>query len=164
MKYKKRVEDRVEVYGKIINLKQKFIDLKQKPKLKGEMTIEASIVMPMVFLMLAFTLFMAFYLHDIVVTKVYVYGKCIEMYDKNETTEMERLATKAIDSIPVFVADNKIKKVNKSAVTIESKYNFQMRWIKNIMDNDEDIEIKIEKNMDEQKMYICKEFIDSKAN
>ena len=40
MKYKKRVEDRVEVYGKIINLKQKFIDLKQKPKLKGEMTIE----------------------------------------------------------------------------------------------------------------------------
>ena len=129
MKYKKRVEDRVEVYGKIINLKQKFIDLKQKPKLKGEMTIEASLVMPMVFLMLAFTLFMAFYLHDIVVTKVYVYGKCIEMYDKNEKTEMERLATKAIDSIPVFVADNKIKKVNKSAVTIESKYNFQMRWI-----------------------------------
>ena len=56
MKYKKRVEDRVEVYGKIINLKQKFIDLKQKPKLKGEMTIEASLVMPMVFLMLAFTL------------------------------------------------------------------------------------------------------------
>ena len=51
MKYKKRVE----VYGKIINLKQKFIDLKQKPKLKGEMTIEASLVMPMVFLMLAFT-------------------------------------------------------------------------------------------------------------
>ena len=68
------------------------------------------------------------------------------------------------DSIPVFVADNKIKKVNKSAVTIESKYNFQMRWIKNIMDNDEDIEIKIEKNMDEQKMYICKAVIDSKAN
>ena len=30
MKYKKRVEDKVEVYGKIINLKQKFIDLKQK--------------------------------------------------------------------------------------------------------------------------------------
>ena len=114
--------------------------------------------------MLAFTLFVAFYLHDIVVTKVYVYGKCIEMYDKNEKTEMERLATKAIDSIPVFVADNKIKKVNKSAVTIESKYNFQMRWIKNIMDNDEDIEIKIEKNMDEQKMYICKAVIDSKAN
>ena len=47
---------------------------------------------------------------------------------------------------------------------IESKYNFQMRWIKNIMDNDEDIEIKIEKNMDEQKMYICKAVIDSKAN
>lgn len=157
MKYKKRVEDKVEVYGKIINLKQKL-------KLKGEMTIEASLVMPMVILMLAFTLFVAFYLHDIVVTKVYVYGKCIEMYDKNEKTEMERLATKAIDSIPVFVADNKIKKVNKSAVTIESKYNFQMRWIKNIMDNDEDIEIKIEKNMDEQKMYICKAVIDSKAN
>ena len=39
-----------------------------------------------------------------------------------------------------------------------------MRWIKNIMDNDEDIEIKIEKNMDEQKMYICKAVIDSKAN
>ena len=159
MKYKKRVEDKVEVYGKIINLKQKFIDLKQKfidlkqkTKLKGEMTIEASLVMPMVFLMLAFTLFVAFYLHD------------IEMYDKNEKTEMERLATKAIDSIPVFVADNKIKKANKSAVTIESKYNFQMRWIKNIMDNDEDIEIKIEKNMDEQKMYICKAVIDSKAN
>ena len=70
MKYKKRVEDKVEVYGKIINLKQKLIDLKQKPKLKGEMTIEASLVMPMVFLMLAFTLFVAFYLHDIVVTKV----------------------------------------------------------------------------------------------
>ena len=50
MKYKKRVEDRVEVYGKIIKLKAKFIDLKQKPKLKGEMTIEASLVMPMVFL------------------------------------------------------------------------------------------------------------------
>ena len=46
MKYKKRVEDKVEVYGKIINLKQKLIDLKQKPKLKGEMTIEASLVMP----------------------------------------------------------------------------------------------------------------------
>ena len=39
MKYKKRVEDRVEVYGKIINLKQKFIDLKQKPKLKGEVSV-----------------------------------------------------------------------------------------------------------------------------
>ena len=164
MKYKKRVEDRVEVYGKIINLKQKFIDLKQKPKLKGEMTIEASLVIPMVFLMLAFKIIVEIYLHDIIYKKVNVYVKYLEMYDKNEKTEMERLATKAIDSIPVFVADNKIKKANKSAVTIESKYNFQMRWIKNIMDNDEDIEIKIEKNMDEQKMYICKAVIDSKAN
>lgn len=138
-----------------------------KIKVKGEMTIEASLVMPMVFLMLAFTLFVAFYLHDIVVTKAYIYGKCIEMYDKNEKHEkheMERLAAKAVDSVPVFIADNKIKKVNKNVVTIESKYNFQMRWIKNIMNNSEEMEIKIEKNMDNQKMYICKAVIDSGAN
>lgn len=140
-------------------MKEKIKKL-MKTEISGEITIEASIVVPMVILILAFVLFVSFYLHDIVVTSAFSYGRIIEINNMKNSSSVQEITEKAIKEAPLFVAKNSEERIDKEKVTIVSKYNFPMKWIKVIMDNSNETVIEVEKNMNTEIMYIYKTVLD----
>ena len=118
----------------------------------GQITIEASIIVPMIILIITALIYMTLYAHDIISIRSSAYGLGVEEVEKN--TKMAGL----------FVIKSKIvETVSKSYVKInmdmENKKN--TNFIKNIIYCENQESITVQKTMNTEVLYSARALMDT---
>lgn len=127
-----------------------------KKKLSGQITIETSIVFPIVMMIVASLIFISFYIHDVTTIKSFMYSAGIQNIEK-DFDEFERQIKAKTQKIPIFIIKPQITCKEKNShyeIIVNGNYNNQIKWLKNIMASNKIIQtIKVEKNMSGEIMY-----------
>lgn len=118
----------------------------------GQITIEASIIVPMIILIITALIYMTLYAHDIISIRSSVYGYAVEEGEKN--TKMPGL----------FVIKPKIiETVSKSYIKInmdmENKEN--TNFIKNMIYGKNQESITVQKTMDTEVLFSARALLDT---
>lgn len=117
----------------------------------GMITVEASIVVPIVLLVIASLIYMTFYVHDIISIRSGVYSMVIE----NNKTGMPSL----------FVMNPKVVKTetgNKIKIQIHMNSKAEANFLKNIINSESEESLTIQKTMNTDILYAGRAMIDAK--
>lgn len=135
-----------------------------KRKLLGEITIEVSIVFPLIMMIVASFVYFSFYIHDVMTIKSLTYSAGIQNVQE-DIDSFEKEVKKRVNQMPVFVLNTDILSSEKSTyfqVDIDSQSNRHIGWLEKIIGYDKSSQsIKIEKKISREILYGCRAACDA---
>lgn len=132
-----------------------------KKKLRGEITVEAAIVIPILILVVISLIYFALYVHDILVLKSYAYSAGIENINYKLDDFSNNVKTK-INKAPALIITPKVKCYKKNDnyfIEIIGINTSKIRILDNLITG-ESMKIKIQKSIERDSMYIVRGIID----
>lgn len=135
-----------------------------KNKLSGQITIEVSIVFPIVMMIVVSLIWVSFYINDVITIRSFAYSAGIQNVQK-DFGEFEAAVKTKMKKVPTFILKTKVSCKEEQTcfkISVKSDSSKQIRWMKNIMGNNRYAQtIKIEKSMPKEILYgyrtICDE-------
>lgn len=135
-----------------------------KKKLLGEITIEVSIVFPLIMMLVVSLVYFSFYIHDVMTIKSFAYSVGIQNAQK-EIETFKKEVRKRENKIPVFVLKTNILCSEKNTyfqIDIDSQSNRHVGWLEKIIGYDKNSQsIKIEKKISGEVLYGCRAACDA---
>ena len=127
-----------------------------KKRLSGQMTVEVSLVLPIVMMVVVSLLHISLFVHDVITIKSFAYSignrnirKEIDEFESNIKTDFKR--------VPLFVMKASVSLDNEQSfykMKILAKSNIYTQWIENIINVDSmNQEVQIPKNMETEIFY-----------
>lgn len=130
-----------------------------KKRLSGQITIEVSIVFPIIMMVVASLIYFSFYVHDVITIKSYVYSAGIENASE-DLEKFDKAVKEKVEHTPVFVLDTVVSCLEKSTyyeITINSDSKSGIKWLEKLIgEKRTNQSIKIEKKMSVEILYGCR--------
>lgn len=136
-----------------------------RKSLSGNITIETSIVFPIVIMIIASLIYFSFYIHDVITIKSFSYSAGVQNIEK-DFDSFEKSVQEKIVCAPLFVlkADVSCSKGGTYYnIYIKSDSNGYIKWLEGLMGSNSYYQtIKVEKKISKEILYgyraICDEF------
>lgn len=130
-------------------------------KFKAEMTLEASIVVPIIIIIVLSLIYFAFYIHDVVVVKSSVYSNGVKYINKN-IDDFNTQIKKSIEKTTLFVMKPTVECRQDSSsyiikITLVNKNKVKL-W-QQLLEG-QLVDIKIQKQMNRATMYKIRGILD----
>lgn len=132
-----------------------------KKKIRGEVTLEAAIVVPVLILVVISLLYFAFYVHDLLVLKSYAYSAGVEKVGCT-LEEFSNDVKLKVGKAPVLIMSPVVdcyKENDDYVIEIKGRNTSTLKMLNNIMEN-ETIEIKIQQSIKRDNMYAIRSVLD----
>lgn len=129
---------------------------------KAQITLEMSIVFPLIMMVIASLIFVTLYLHDVAVLDSYTYSGMVEAWckDKEVQKEIERKTNKA----SLFLLNPTVsinEGIDNYSVKVLASGNSQIKWMSKFLKNfTYKKEMKVVKRISIEKMYVYKSIVE----
>ena len=127
-------------------------------KYKGQITIEAAIIVPIIMLIVVSLIYLSLYVHDAVVIKAYVYGAGNE-YINEEFEKFKKSVSNKVNKASLFVISPQLefeKQIDGYEISIYGNSKGKMSWIANLINYSYNPEsVVLDKNMSSEIIYIA---------
>ena len=127
-------------------------------KEKGEITVETTIVLTVILMIIGAMIYITLYVHDVTCLNAYAYGSLVEIGSKEECNEQEALLK--INKTPVFVLGKKVsikEDFNNCVASINYNARNSMKFISSFISLPRDsYEVTAVKKISYEKMCLYK--------
>lgn len=118
----------------------------------GQISVEAAIIVPIVIIVVASFIYMAFYTHDVITIRSGVYSMAIEEKGSGVMPALFVISPKIVNT------ENTIQ--NKMSINMESKGN--TNFINNIIHRKKEEILTVQKTMNSEILYVSRALLDTK--
>lgn len=133
-----------------------------KNKLKGEVIVEAAIVIPILLLIVISLIYFAFYIHDLLIIKSYAYSSGIESANYN-IDEFSREVKTKISNAPILVIEPVVQCYKDNfqyIIEVNGRGNSRFQFLNNIIASS-NFKIKIQQSIERADMYAIRSLMDA---
>ena len=128
-----------------------------KTKMCGQITLEASIIMPIVILIIVSLIYFSFYVHDVITIRSTAYSAGVQNASE-DTGIFSRNIKEKIARAPLFVTRFSVKCIDKSSfyeIKMSGSNNSNINWLDKIINvGGSEQTMKIEKDMSREVLYV----------
>ncbi|MFQ9516300.1 MAG: TadE family protein [Eubacterium sp.] len=134
-----------------------------KRQFSGQITVEISIVFPIVMMVTASLIYFSLYVHDVTTIKSFTYSAGIENMEKDSDC-FKMTVKEEIKKIPTFILKSEIWCEDQNTcfnIKIKSNSSKYIRWLENLTGSDQNNQtIRIEKKISKEILYGCRAICD----